>query len=95
MQRLHALILACTFLAVASAVSFEPQIGERFVDFPTSTISSEAQRHFVRGMAWMHSFGYVDFSFLCIPLQLHKRHLFLLTILLGPLPAILIGATIL
>ena len=28
------------------------------INFPTSTRSAEAQRHFIRGVAWLHSFGY-------------------------------------
>jgi tetratricopeptide (TPR) repeat protein len=46
-------------LLVLSTVSAQRQdLG--VIHFPTSTKSSKAQRHFERGVAWLHSFGYEE-----------------------------------
>ena len=35
-----------------------PELGA--IDFPTSAESPEAQQHFLRGVAWLHNFGYEE-----------------------------------
>ena len=37
---------------------FEPILGQQFIQFPTSTNDSLAQRHFILGLAHLHNFGY-------------------------------------
>jgi tetratricopeptide (TPR) repeat protein len=48
-------LLAATLLAAPAAAQFA-EVGS--LDFPTSARSEEAQRHFLRGVAVLHSFGW-------------------------------------
>ena len=55
MTRLAVCLLLATLLAVPAAAQFT-EVGS--LDFPTSARSEEAQRHFLRGVAILHSFGW-------------------------------------
>ena len=55
MTRLAVCLLVATLLAVPAAAQFA-EVGS--LDFPTSARSEEAQRHFLRGVAILHSFGW-------------------------------------
>ncbi|MFL6228076.1 MAG: hypothetical protein ACJ741_04795 [Pyrinomonadaceae bacterium] len=63
--RPHARMLVAAALFVAASLTIPPvaraqssQLGA--LDFPTSTASKEAQEHFVRGVAALHSFWYQE-----------------------------------
>ena len=55
MTRFAVCLLVATLLAVPAAAQFA-EVGS--LDFPTSARSEEAQRHFLRGVAILHSFGW-------------------------------------
>jgi tetratricopeptide (TPR) repeat protein len=60
MTRLIAAVAPAAVLLLAlagPAFAQDPQLGD--IDFPTSG-KGEAQAHFLRGVAWLHSFGYAD-----------------------------------
>ncbi|HEX2465822.1 MAG TPA: hypothetical protein VHR17_14460, partial [Thermoanaerobaculia bacterium] len=61
MRRRFAATLAAAFIiALTLSVSSQDAGSERVgtVDFPTSASSPEAQSHFLRGVAALHSFGW-------------------------------------
>ena len=51
-----AVCLTVTLLLAAPAAAQFAEVGS--LDFPTSARSEEAQRHFLRGVAILHSFGW-------------------------------------
>lgn len=53
-------LLALLFVAAASSAAHAQPAQLGRVDFPTSTRSREAQEHFVRGVAALHSFWYEE-----------------------------------
>ena len=55
MIRLAVLVLLATSVAIPAAAQFQ-SVGS--LEFPTSTPSAEAQEHFLRGVAILHSFGW-------------------------------------
>ncbi|CAF1112151.1 unnamed protein product [Rotaria sordida] len=46
----------------SSCYEFQPILGQKYIQFPTSTNNSFAQKHFILGLAHLHSFGY-SFAF--------------------------------
>ncbi|CAF0988589.1 unnamed protein product [Adineta ricciae] len=51
-------LLSTLLIGKVSCYEYEPVLGQQYIQFPTSTNNSLAQKYFILGLAHLHSFGY-------------------------------------